>query len=145
MALDDIRDPVTDMNRHETAVMNLLRGKELKADHPVTCLNPEEWFVPHKISITDGKVWVSGRQTCWFALHMCIVRQRDPHLVISDESAERIIEYTAQLQQRPQTAQSMLLESERVLEKENKPVDRPAMARRLLDDAERNFNDSQGF
>ena len=70
----DDKYPVTDMNRHEMAVMNLLRDRELAADHPVTCLNPSEWFTPTKVSIDNGRVWVAGAETCWFSLQMCRVR-----------------------------------------------------------------------
>lgn len=70
----DAKDPVTEMTRHETAVFNLLRGKELAADHPVTVLNPDEWFTPSKVSISNDRVWVCGPNTCWFSLQMCRVR-----------------------------------------------------------------------
>lgn len=62
------------MTLHEESILQLLQGKELKAAHPITCLNPDEWFKPVAVDVTDSKVWVSGANTCWFAISMCEVR-----------------------------------------------------------------------
>ena len=64
------------MSDHEQALFDkLLKGKQLKADHPVTCLNPDEWFTPVRVRISDARrIFVIGARTCWFSMRMCEVR-----------------------------------------------------------------------
>lgn len=49
----------------------VLIGRTVKANHPITVLNPEEWFKIIDVNVTDGKVWVIGENTCWFNYHQC--------------------------------------------------------------------------
>lgn len=55
-----------------SAVRNSLIGKLASANHPLTCLNPEETFeiVDVKIENSEhhnfGKISVRGEETCWF-------------------------------------------------------------------------------
>ena len=64
------------MTRHEQALFDkLIAGKQVKASHPVTCLNPEEWFTPVTVQISDGGcIYLRGLSTCWWALTMCEFR-----------------------------------------------------------------------
>ena len=68
------------MTLHEEAILQLLQGKELSARHPNTCVNPDKWFIPVAVNIYDSKVWVSGSNTCWFAISMCEVRDTRPNI-----------------------------------------------------------------
>lgn len=43
-------------------------GTRVKADHPITCLNPEETFEVTGIGIDNGRISVRGDNTCWFGL-----------------------------------------------------------------------------
>lgn len=45
-----------------------LIGTTVKADHPITCLNPDEYFDVHEIQIGSTGVSVRGKNTCWFGL-----------------------------------------------------------------------------
>lgn len=46
-------------------------GTRVKADHPITPLNPEETFVVHAVNVdSDGKVFVRGEATMWFHVNM---------------------------------------------------------------------------
>ena len=72
--IDDDGNDIAPMNRHELSVFNLLRGKQLSADHPITCLNPTEWFTPVTVKVENGSIWVRSTSTCWFALHGCRIR-----------------------------------------------------------------------
>jgi len=51
-------------------------GTMVKANHPITCLNPEEWFAVAEIEHRHGKFYVRGENTCWFSvsslLHMSL-------------------------------------------------------------------------
>lgn len=54
--------------------MKLEVGDMVKVDHPITVLNPTEWFKVTQISITipDRRVSIRGDETCWFGLNMVI-------------------------------------------------------------------------
>lgn len=45
-------------------------GARVKADHPVTCLNPEETFIVTELSFDNGRFFARGAQTCWFSTRM---------------------------------------------------------------------------
>ena len=52
-------------------------GAKVRAGHPITVLNPEEWFVVKRAardSIT-GVIRVIGENTCWFRLDQCDIRK----------------------------------------------------------------------
>lgn len=52
-------------------------GSMVKADHPVTCLNPTEWFAVYEIKYepVHNKFWVRGENTMWFNLNMITLRE----------------------------------------------------------------------
>jgi len=58
----------------ENVLKNALVGKIAKADHPITCINPEEYFeiVEAKLDTYSGevKLYVKGENTCWFNSNM---------------------------------------------------------------------------
>jgi hypothetical protein len=41
-------------------------GREAKADHPITCLNPEATFIIKQVRLEDGGIAVRGERTMWF-------------------------------------------------------------------------------
>lgn len=43
-----------------------LIGLEVRADHPITCLNPEPTFKISEVKIENDKLYVRGEQTMWF-------------------------------------------------------------------------------
>lgn len=46
-------------------------GTSVKANHPITCLNPDEWFEVTEVRAeSDGRFAVRGERTCWFGLSM---------------------------------------------------------------------------
>lgn len=47
-------------------LMNTLIGKKAKADHPITCANPEEYFIIKEVRIDHDVVFVRGEKTMWF-------------------------------------------------------------------------------
>lgn len=50
----------------DTSLMFLV-GLEVKADHPITCLNPTETFLIRYAKIDErGKLYVRGEETMWF-------------------------------------------------------------------------------
>lgn len=53
-------------------LMNLLIGKRAKANHPITCLNPEEYFIIYEVKLEndDGRIFCRGENTCWFSANM---------------------------------------------------------------------------
>ena len=50
-------------------------GKMVKANHPITCLNPDEWFEVINAREDEGAVYVIGRKTFWFRLSQCEVQE----------------------------------------------------------------------
>lgn len=44
----------------------VLIGKIAKANHPITCLNPEKTFTVHDVKYDNDTIWIRGRNTCWF-------------------------------------------------------------------------------
>lgn len=64
----------------------LLAGIECKADHPITCLNPSEWFIPTDIR-GEYREWeqkhmlfVRGENTCWWRLDQVEIRRSEQFL-----------------------------------------------------------------
>jgi hypothetical protein len=47
-----------------------LIGKRAKADHPMTVINPEEYFIIIEAKIEDNKILVRGDKTAWFSGEM---------------------------------------------------------------------------
>ena len=45
----------------------LLIGLRVKADHPITVLNPDETFVIYDARIENGNIYARGELTMWFA------------------------------------------------------------------------------
>lgn len=45
----------------------LLCGMRVKADHPITPLNPEETFIVFDTQIERGNLYLRGEKTMWFA------------------------------------------------------------------------------
>ena len=54
--------------------MQVSIGDNVKVDHPTTCLNPAEWFtiIDIKFDTFPVKVWVRGKDTCWFNSNMVL-------------------------------------------------------------------------
>ena len=61
----------------------LFQGIEVKANHPITSLNPTEWFTPIYVGFDTGlrapeqehqRIFVRGHDTMWFNLAQCEVR-----------------------------------------------------------------------
>lgn len=50
----------------ESVLSDLLCGIVVKADHPVTSLNPDETFPIHECKIDNGKLYCRGEKTMWF-------------------------------------------------------------------------------
>ena len=50
-----------------------LIGKRAKAYHPITCLNPTEFFEIRFVKIENDKVFCRGENTCWFGENMLTV------------------------------------------------------------------------
>ncbi|MDO8611127.1 MAG: hypothetical protein Q7R95_11430 [bacterium] len=46
---------------------HFLIGTQVKADHPITVLNPEETFKIKEVSIDNNILYVRGENTMWFA------------------------------------------------------------------------------
>lgn len=54
-----------------TNLEKALIGRQFKANHPITVLNPEEVFTIHQVQVEtfiEGhvKIYVCGENTCWF-------------------------------------------------------------------------------
>lgn len=49
---------------------NVFLGKMVKVNHPITCLNPDEFFkieyVEIEGSIEEPKIYIRGNKTMWF-------------------------------------------------------------------------------
>jgi len=60
--------------------INSLIGKSAKADHPITCLNPTEYFTIIDICIDKTlkgyKVSVRGDDTCWFNVKSVMIKEK---------------------------------------------------------------------
>lgn len=44
----------------------MIKGIFARADHPRTVLNPDEYFEVIDIQVQHGKMYVRGKNTCWF-------------------------------------------------------------------------------
>lgn len=44
-------------------------GTTVKAKHPITCINPEEYFAVDEIQAFGGNITVRGENTCWFGMN----------------------------------------------------------------------------
>lgn len=51
----------------EAIVKHWLKGQTASANHPITPLNPGERFTIHDVKIEDGRIYVRGKNTMWFA------------------------------------------------------------------------------
>lgn len=51
--------------------INLHGDFMFKAYHPITVLNPDKWFSIHEMRIESDKVWIRGKNTCWFNMAQC--------------------------------------------------------------------------
>lgn len=49
-------------------------GTRVKVDHPITCLNPDEYFIVLELRYdpTLKKVSIRGEKTCWFNVNMVV-------------------------------------------------------------------------
>lgn len=49
-------------------------GSRVKVDHPITVLNPDEYFEVVDIKYDTGanKCWIRGENTCWFNANMIL-------------------------------------------------------------------------
>lgn len=49
-------------------------GNVVKVSHPVTVLNPDEYFRIEEIrhDIADERTWIRGASTCWFSTKMIV-------------------------------------------------------------------------
>lgn len=49
-------------------------GSKVKVSHPITVLNPEEYFTITQIECEHNpkKVWICGENTCWFNSDMIV-------------------------------------------------------------------------
>lgn len=58
----------------------MLSKFEIKAPHPITCLNPDEWFSAveynqeYHPALEKDVIRVRGEKTAWFRLDQCEVR-----------------------------------------------------------------------
>lgn len=50
--------------------LSWLIGQEVKADHPITCANPNETFEIVDAKIENNKLYVRGSATIWFSSGM---------------------------------------------------------------------------
>lgn len=50
----------------KSKIASLLIGKEAKALHPITCLNPSLTFSIFDAKIVDNRILVRGEETCWW-------------------------------------------------------------------------------
>ena len=48
------------------ALVASLIGREAKANHPITCLNPTETFIITEAKVENGAIVVRGTDTCWW-------------------------------------------------------------------------------
>ena len=55
-----------------------LMGQEVKADHPITCLNPDGTFKIVDAQIDGGKLYVRGDDTMWFSSEMISLANKNP-------------------------------------------------------------------
>ena len=54
----------------QEAILKLLTGMIVKADHPITVLNPTETFEVIDVNIERGKLFLRGKDTMWFEAGM---------------------------------------------------------------------------
>ena len=60
----------------------MLSKIEVKADHPITCLNPDVWFSVYEYQqeyrdyLGACVITVRGENTCWFRLDQSEVRMK---------------------------------------------------------------------
>ena len=64
--------------RNGEAVLEALKGKLVRAPHPITTLNPQEWMTPaFARADSDGRIWVRSENTSWFPLDRCEIKDTD--------------------------------------------------------------------
>lgn len=61
-------------NGRRGSKMRIKVGSIVKVDHPITCLNPDEYFAIAQIEFQSNpkKVWICGENTCWFNSDMIV-------------------------------------------------------------------------
>lgn len=54
--------------------MNVKVGSKVKVSHPITVLNPDEYFTITQIEFENypKKIWICGENTCWFNSDMIV-------------------------------------------------------------------------
>lgn len=54
--------------------MNVKVGSKVKVSHPITVLNPDEYFTITQIEFETNpkKIWICGKNTCWFNSDMIV-------------------------------------------------------------------------
>lgn len=54
--------------------MQISIGSVVKVSHPVTCLNPDEYFqiAEMRYDLASDKTWIRGENTCWFNANMIL-------------------------------------------------------------------------
>lgn len=62
-------------------------GTKVKANHPITCINPEEYFAVHEIQAFGGNITVRGEDTCWFGMNT-IAAPQPPQSIEADKVRE---------------------------------------------------------
>lgn len=60
-------------------------GMPVKADHPITCINPTETFTIAEVKAEEGKFYVRGEHTCWFNWNMVKPAEGGAHRSVSRE------------------------------------------------------------
>lgn len=76
-------------------IENLILGRRVKADHPITVLNPEESFIVTEVKLEVGghfhgpSFYVKGENTMWF--HESLVELVDRPSRLEEEKRGRLI------------------------------------------------------
>jgi|GEM_PF-5528394 len=47
-------------------IRDLILGKKVSADHPITVLNPAKIFEITEVNIFNKRIYVKGKNTMWF-------------------------------------------------------------------------------
>jgi hypothetical protein len=55
-------------------------GTMVKADHPITCLNPTEYFEVTEVEVTSTGARARGKNTCWFGTSMLAAAAAAPEV-----------------------------------------------------------------
>lgn len=68
---DEVVPSTRVMTTHERALLKMLSGRLFSADHPISDLNPAEWFQVKQVKIEGSRIFIAGEHTCWFSINMC--------------------------------------------------------------------------